>query len=285
MGVTRSVPEILVAAAQTSSQELGQAVEVENTSPHEIVERINGRAAILAAELYVVLSDLPRKIVKKLIVHVHAVARVGKCRGAKMREAGDINRRQTEIARQCRVWSEQVQRINSQRDVRIAEDGGVLREETVAITVPSEASLVDFLRRNRLYPAQRHELRADWGVGVCVRQVVAASDSEWKALMAVSEEIAPRNLIVCIQVVVNLCDRAVQVVCRRAANRCCRGPDVLEAGAPAGLIADGVELGDLGVHHRRRLLRHAIENCVAQCRVSAQGGYRRSVIAQLGNRI
>src|ERR1700733_5711944 len=121
MGVTRSVPEILIAAAQASPQKLGQAVEVEDAPPYEIVERIHSRPAVFAAEPYVVLSDLPRKVVEKLVVHVHAVARVGKCRGAKMREAGDINRRQTEIARQCRVWSEQVQRINPQRAVRIAK--------------------------------------------------------------------------------------------------------------------------------------------------------------------
>ena len=215
--VSRRVSEILRAAIQPASQEFRQATEIEFAAREQVVERCHGGPPEFSAKLDVVPVQLPRKIVEKLVVRIHAISRVGKTRRTKMREAAHFNRRQSVIPRICRT--QKVERIQSQRSIRVPKNRRILREEPVAIAVPPESRFVHFLRRNRPHPADRNQLRPDRRHRVRVRKIVPSAHSQWKALFAVPEKVAPGNLIVWIDILIDLDQRAVQIVRRRPSHR------------------------------------------------------------------
>ena len=68
------VPGILETASQRTREEVGKIVELESSTKIFVEILLNGCAMVVKANFYIVLVDLPGKVVDDLIVTIHAMA-------------------------------------------------------------------------------------------------------------------------------------------------------------------------------------------------------------------
>ena len=163
-------------------------------------------------ELYGVLPFVPREAVDHLIVAVHAVT--GDAAGrTELGEATHQNDRQTLVGRaRTRVEPDRTRCKTL-----------VPREEALREPVPAIPQVVNFVRSDRVYVRKRNQLHSRRRVGVEARQLTTASGQrQGERLDAVAKEISPRELIGCIEVLIDLRDKAGQPVKRGRNHRAVR---------------------------------------------------------------
>ena len=164
----------------------------------------DGRAAIFVTRLDVMLSVLPGNVVNIVPVGIDAIPRVAGA-GSELRKRPDAEARKTQIdARGPGIEPDA-------RWIKVP----VLGVKTFGETIPTETRLVDDRWSCHRNKRNAHELHSRRRKRVVVWQRAAANKRQRKTLLAVTNEVAPRQRVVLVELVIHLDQPVVDVVGER----------------------------------------------------------------------
>src|SRR5450432_550463 len=207
---------------QGSREKVGQIIKIQAATKVFVEILLNGCTVKVNSNFYIVLAKLPSEIIEDLAVAVHAVPRNAAV-GANLSERSAINidDRQTGVAHArsrtgCRG-------AGSAEPHRARVEVLILREESFRKTVPAIAQLVGLVQTNRVHVGKRYQLHPGRSESIKTgKRPAARCKGQGKRLNAVSEEVAPGQVVARVEGLVDFCDETGQAVIGRRIERCVR---------------------------------------------------------------